>query len=81
MSVQTSLPDPDYWRSRPRAPLPGTPLGPLEQIANHDAREYQYPYTVNAINKPEFKKYYYDCKETNLDNLNTNLDYYLDNFN
>ena len=36
--------------------------------------------TTNQSNN-SIKNYYYDCKETNLDNLNTNLDYYLDNFN
>ena len=42
MKAEARLPDPDYLRSRPRAPAPGTPLGPLDQIANHDAREFVF---------------------------------------
>ena len=38
--------------------------------------------TANISKKPtEIKKYYFDSKETILNNSNTNLDYYLDNFN
>jgi nitrite reductase/ring-hydroxylating ferredoxin subunit len=30
----------DYWRLRPRAPRPGTVLGPLSEIAEGHAHEY-----------------------------------------
>jgi len=36
--------------------------------------------TTNQSNN-SIKRYYYDCKGINLDYSNTNLDYYLDNFN
>jgi nitrite reductase/ring-hydroxylating ferredoxin subunit len=35
-----SKPDPFLWRTRPRAPLPGTVLGPLDSIADGDAKEF-----------------------------------------
>lgn len=39
---QALAPNPDYWRTRPRAPAPGTALGPLDQIADNDAREFVF---------------------------------------
>ena len=35
-------PSPGYWRLRPRAPAPGTSLGPLDEIAAVGAREYVF---------------------------------------
>jgi nitrite reductase/ring-hydroxylating ferredoxin subunit len=32
----------DYWRLRPRAPSPGTVLGPLEEVAEATGREYLF---------------------------------------
>jgi nitrite reductase/ring-hydroxylating ferredoxin subunit len=40
MADALSRPDPTLWRTRPRAPLPGTVLGPLEDIAVGTAREF-----------------------------------------
>jgi nitrite reductase/ring-hydroxylating ferredoxin subunit len=40
MADALSKPDPALWRTRPRAPLPGTILGPLADIADGDAKEY-----------------------------------------
>lgn len=34
--------DPTYWRTRPRAPAPGTVLGPLDEIPDRKGREYQF---------------------------------------
>ena len=42
MADALSRPDPFLWRTRPRAPLPGTVLGPLAEIADNDAREYVF---------------------------------------
>ena len=36
----SSRPDISIWRTRPRAPLPGTAVGPLSDIADGSAREY-----------------------------------------
>jgi nitrite reductase/ring-hydroxylating ferredoxin subunit len=35
-------PAPGYWRLRPRAPLPGTVLGPLAEIDEAGGREYVF---------------------------------------
>jgi nitrite reductase/ring-hydroxylating ferredoxin subunit len=35
-------PAPGYWRLRPRAPLPGTVLGPLTEIDEATGREYVF---------------------------------------
>lgn len=35
-------PEPTYWRMRPRAPQPGTVLGPLSDIPNPGAKEYTF---------------------------------------
>ncbi|MEQ9813816.1 MAG: Rieske 2Fe-2S domain-containing protein [Azospirillaceae bacterium] len=32
----------DYWRLRPRAPQPGTVLGPLAEIPDRAGREYRF---------------------------------------
>ena len=40
MADALSQPDPTLWRTRPRAPLPGTTLGPLAEISDGQAREY-----------------------------------------
>ena len=37
MSTQ---PNPDYWKLRPRAPAPGTRLGPLDELPDGDAKQY-----------------------------------------
>lgn len=37
-----SGPNRDYWRLRPRAPLPGAVLGPLGEIDERTGREYQF---------------------------------------
>ena len=42
MADALSKPDPTLWRLRPRAPMPGTVLGPLEDIPDGDAREYVF---------------------------------------
>jgi nitrite reductase/ring-hydroxylating ferredoxin subunit len=34
--------DSDVWRLLPRAPAPGTPLGPLADLEDGDAREYVF---------------------------------------
>lgn len=31
-----------YWRTRPRAPAPGTVLGPVDAIGDGDGREYRF---------------------------------------
>jgi nitrite reductase/ring-hydroxylating ferredoxin subunit len=40
MADALSKPDPTLWRTRPRAPMPGTVLGPLDDIADGSAKEY-----------------------------------------
>jgi len=40
MADALSKPDPLMWRMRPRAPMPGTVLGPLDEIVDGDAKEY-----------------------------------------
>lgn len=40
MADALSKPDPALWRTRPRAPLPGATLGPLEDIADGSAKEF-----------------------------------------
>jgi nitrite reductase/ring-hydroxylating ferredoxin subunit len=40
MADALSKQDPTIWRLRPRAPLPGTVLGPLEEIPDGAAKEY-----------------------------------------
>ncbi|MEQ1899950.1 MAG: Rieske 2Fe-2S domain-containing protein [Devosia sp.] len=42
MADALSRPDPLLWRTRPRAPIPGTTLGPLEDIPDGEAREYVF---------------------------------------
>jgi nitrite reductase/ring-hydroxylating ferredoxin subunit len=42
MADALSTPDPTIWRMRPRAPAPGTILGPLEDIQDGDAKEYVF---------------------------------------
>ena len=42
MADALSKPDPTLWRTRPRAPLPGTSLGPLNDIADGNAKEYVF---------------------------------------
>ena len=42
MADALSQPDPTVWRMRPRAPMPGTVLGPLAEIADGDAKEYVF---------------------------------------
>jgi nitrite reductase/ring-hydroxylating ferredoxin subunit len=42
MADALSRPDPSLWRTRPRAPLPGTALGPLEDIPDGDAKEFVF---------------------------------------
>ena len=42
MADALSKPDPTLWRTRPRAPMPGTVLGPLEDIADGDAKEFVF---------------------------------------
>jgi len=42
MADALSKPDPTLWRLRPRAPMPGTALGPLDDIPDGDAREYVF---------------------------------------
>ena len=42
MADALSKPDPTLWRLRPRAPMPGTVLGPLADIRDGDAREYVF---------------------------------------
>jgi nitrite reductase/ring-hydroxylating ferredoxin subunit len=42
MADALSQPDPTLWRMRPRAPMPGTVLGPLAEIADGDAKEYVF---------------------------------------
>ena len=42
MADALSRPDPRIWRTRPRAPMPGTRLGPLDDIRDGDAKEYVF---------------------------------------
>jgi nitrite reductase/ring-hydroxylating ferredoxin subunit len=42
MADALSKPDPALWRLRPRAPMPGTVLGPLVDIRDGDAKEYVF---------------------------------------
>jgi nitrite reductase/ring-hydroxylating ferredoxin subunit len=42
MADALSKPDPCIWRMRPRAPMPGTVLGPIEEIEDPGAREYTF---------------------------------------
>jgi len=42
MADALSKPDPTLWRARPRAPSPGTILGPLSEIPDRDAKEYVF---------------------------------------
>lgn len=42
MADALSKPDPWLWRTRPRAPLPGVELGPLEDIEDGGAKEYTF---------------------------------------
>jgi nitrite reductase/ring-hydroxylating ferredoxin subunit len=42
MADAITKPDPSVWRMRPRAPMPGTCLGPLEEILDGDAKEYHF---------------------------------------
>lgn len=42
MADALSTPDPWIWRSRPRAPMPGTRLGPIAEIELGRAKEYVF---------------------------------------
>jgi nitrite reductase/ring-hydroxylating ferredoxin subunit len=42
MADALSRPDPQLWRTRPRAPQPGAVLGPLDDIADGGAKEYVF---------------------------------------
>lgn len=42
MADALSRPDPMLWRTRPRAPQPGTPLAPLADIPDGQAREFVF---------------------------------------
>ncbi len=42
MNDSTTGGDPTYWRRRPRAPAPGTVLGPLKEIPDRKGREYTF---------------------------------------
>ncbi|MCB1502039.1 MAG: Rieske (2Fe-2S) protein [Bauldia sp.] len=42
MADALSKPDSGLWRTRPRAPQPGTRLGALDEIAPGSAREYVF---------------------------------------
>lgn len=42
MADALSRPDPTLWRMRPRAPVPGTVLGPLDDIPDGEAKEYVF---------------------------------------
>jgi nitrite reductase/ring-hydroxylating ferredoxin subunit len=45
----TSERNPDYWKLRPRAPAPGTALGPLDELPDGSAREYVFGRGVSAF--------------------------------
>jgi nitrite reductase/ring-hydroxylating ferredoxin subunit len=40
MADALSKPDPTLWRTRPRAPMPGTALGPLADVADGSGKEF-----------------------------------------
>lgn len=42
MADALSRPDPNLWRTRPRAPQPGAVLGPLDDIPDGEAREFVF---------------------------------------
>lgn len=42
-------PDPNYWKLRPRAPAPGTILGPLDELPDGEAKEYVLGRGVSAF--------------------------------
>ena len=42
MADALSKPDPTLWRTRPRAPMPGTVLAPLEELADGAAKEFVF---------------------------------------
>ncbi len=42
MSPAPPRPEPGYWRLRPRAPAPGTVLGPLADVPDGGAREFTF---------------------------------------
>jgi nitrite reductase/ring-hydroxylating ferredoxin subunit len=42
MTEKTMSAVPDYWRLRPRAPAPGTALGPLEEVPEATGREFLF---------------------------------------
>jgi len=42
MADALSKPDPTLWRTRPRAPMPGTVLGPLDDVAEGGAKEFVF---------------------------------------
>lgn len=41
--------NPDYWKLRPRAPAPGTELGPLDELPDGEAKEYVFGRGVSAF--------------------------------
>ena len=49
MSATADAPNPDYWRLRPRAPAPGTVLGPLADLPEGRAREYVFGRGASAF--------------------------------
>ena len=42
MKGEAARPDPGYWRLRPRAPSPGTVLGPLAEVPEGRGKEYLF---------------------------------------
>jgi len=42
MAEAPARPEPGYWRLRPRAPAPGTDLGPLDALPDGDAAEFVF---------------------------------------
>lgn len=42
MADALTQPDPWLWRTRPRAPMPGVELGPLDEIEVGGAKEYVF---------------------------------------
>jgi nitrite reductase/ring-hydroxylating ferredoxin subunit len=45
----SSQPNPDYWKLRPRAPAPGTSLGPLDDLPDDEAKEYVFGRGASAF--------------------------------
>ena len=49
MSATADAPNPDYWRYRPRAPAPGTVLGPLDTLPDRRGREFVFGRGASAF--------------------------------